>query len=176
MITAVKKAAILGVALLFLDIAGEKVACAASESVLELKVKADQLMKGRNIERAIPLYEQVLRKDREFANAYYNLAVAHYLQGNLKKAADNLTHFVRLRPEDPEGHYNLACLKLRFGAFEEAEELFLKAKQCPSCPKSLSERIKKALHYVKDLRNEPARTQELLAYLLSGTLPTPTAS
>ncbi len=165
----IKKIAVLGVLALILVAAGEGLGYAASGRIVDIKVRADQFLKQRQVAEAIPLYKRVLREDRQFANAYYNLAVAYYVSGDLKQAAENLESFVTLRPEDAEGHYNLASLKLRMGQFGEAEKSFRKADQCPSCPSSLSRRIKKALHYMKDLHEESPEAKKLIAYLLSGS-------
>ena len=139
---------------------------ASVPEVMDLKIQADHLLKQGQIERAIPLYETVLQKDGRFANAYYNLATAYYLQNELEKALENLEAFVRLRPHDAEALYNLGCLKLRKGAFQEAWKCFLKAEHCP-CTRSISTQIKKALHFSKGLQSQDPETQKLIAYLLT---------
>ena len=137
-----------------------------SPQILHLKVEADQLLKQGQIERAISLYQKVLRKDERFANAYYNLATAYYLRGELGKAADNLEVFLQFHPEDGEALYNLGCLKIKFGSFGEAMDCFLKAENHPSS-RLISHKIKEALRFTKDLRRENPETQNLIAYLLT---------
>lgn len=132
----------------------------------DLKRGADQFLKDGQIEAAIPLYQRVLEQNPDFANAYYNLATAYYLRGGLEKAAENLEAFLLRRPKDAEALYNLGCLKLRLGAFREAHQYFRRASECP-IPRFLGPKIKEALLFVKDLRDQNPETQELLAYLLT---------
>lgn len=134
--------------------------------IFDLKVEADTLLKQGQIERAISLYETVLKEDARFANAHYNLATAYYLRGNLGKAAESLEVFLELKPEDAEALYNLGCLKMRLGNFDDAMKCFLKAENCP-CSRLISRKIKEALHFTKGLRTENPETQKLLAYLLT---------
>lgn len=148
---------------------GGSLAWAAPNGV-QLKIEADHLLKQGELSRAISLYEQVLDEDRSFANAYYNLATAYYLQGELAKAAFNLERFVRLRPKDAEALYNLGCLKIRLGALNEAVKCFLRAEKCP-CTRLISRKIKEALRFTKDLHGQDPETQKLLAYVLSGLNP-----
>lgn len=135
-----------------------------SLNVSNLKVQADLLLKAGRVKDAIPLYEEVLKQDGKFANAHYNLATAYYLTNKFEKAAACLEAFVRLSPSDAEAFYNLGCLKLRLGAFREAEDCFSRASQSPS---RLSRKIEEALRFTKGLREQPAETQKVLAYLLS---------
>ena len=156
---------LLGVSLLLLCLS-EGANAATPPQVLNLKIKADRHLQGGQIERAILLYERVLREDSAFANAYYNLATAYYVKGNLWKALESLEAFLQLRPEDAEALYNLGCLKLRLGNFDEAMKCFLKAENCP-CSRLISRKIKEALRFTKGLRTENPEIQELLAYLLT---------
>ena len=162
------KLGILAVSLWFLTLGSSPVDASVSSESLSLKVKADQLLKRGRIEQAIPMYESVLQRDRTFANAYYNLSTAYFLQGNLEKAVSSLEAFVKLEPKDGEALYNLGCLKLRLGAFDEARKCFLRAEDCPSTG-MISQKIKEALQFVKDLSHQNPETQKLLAYVLSGS-------
>lgn len=132
----------------------------------ELKIKADQLLKQGRIVPAIQLYEKVLEKNRDFANAHYNLATAYFQQGEIKKAVFHLEEFVRLRPHDAEALYNLGCLKLRLGSLEEASKCFRQARDCSSSL-LMSQKIREALHFLKDLSRQNPQTQNLFTYLLA---------
>ena len=163
-----RKLGILTVSLWLVTLGLSPADASVSSESLSLKVRADQLLKRGRINQVIPMYERVLQRDRNFANAYYNLATAYFLQGNLEKAISNLETLVSLEPKDAEALYNLGCLKLRLGAFEEARECFLRAKDCPSTG-MISQKIKEALQFVKDLSHQNPETQKLLAYVLSGS-------
>lgn len=163
-----RKLGMLTVSLWFVTLGLSLADASVSSDSLSLKVKADQLLKRGRIDQVIPMYESVLQRDRTFANAYYNLATAYFLQGNLEKAVSNLEAFVRLEPEDAEALYNLGCLKLRLGAFDEAGKCFLRAENCP-CGGMISQKIKEALQFMKDLSHQNPETQKLLAYVLSGS-------
>ena len=139
----------------------------ASEGIAnayELKIQADRLLREGRIVQAIPLYERVLHHNKRFANAYYNLATAYYLQKELGRAAENLAVFLKLRPEDGEAYYNLACLKLRLGVLSEAVQCLRKAGRCVCSPR-LSQKIKEALCFTKDLRSQNPEIQNLTLYL-----------
>lgn len=159
-------AALLAISLVF----GTGASALAAPEAIHLKIHADHLLKQGHLARAISLYERVLKEDRSFANAYYNLATAHYLQGELEKAVLYLEVFVRLRPEDAEALYNLGCLKIRQGNFDEARKCFLRAEKCP-CTRLLCRKIKEALQFTKDLQRQNPETQKLLAYVLGGLNP-----
>lgn len=156
---------LVGVSLLLLSLGGGAYASSPSQG-LNLKIQADQLLKRGRIEQAISLYETVLKKERGFANAHYNLATAYYLKGELGKAAESLKVFLHFHPDDAEALYNLGCLKIRLGDFDEAMDCFLKAENCP-CSRLISRKIKEALRFTKDLRTENPETQNLIAYLLT---------
>lgn len=141
-------------------------ALAASPGAFEMKVQADSLLKQGQAARSILLYEKVLQQNPRLANAYYNLATAYYLEKKLEKAIQNLESFVSLEPNDAEALYNLGCLKLRMGHFEDARDCFLTAKNCPSA-QLVSQKIKEALRFTKDLQSEKPETRELLAYLIT---------
>jgi len=148
---------------------------AGQEAVIQSKIRADQMLKQGQIGPAIQLYEGVLAEDRRFANAYYNLATAYYLEGNLTKAAENLESLLRLHPGDAEARYNLACLKIRLGDFAGARGDFLKAEAVPS-PPLICQKIKEALLFMKGLENQGPEDRRLLAYLITGSEKTLLAS
>ncbi len=155
-------------ALLFVFFNSGAVIAAATPTPLNLKVRADQLLKQGRIGQAIPLYERVLRLDAKFANVYYNLATAYYLQNEVNKAAENLEAFTRLQPDDAEALFNLGCLKLQRGNFKEACKCFLRAQDCP-CSQLISREIKKAHRFMKGLESQNLETQKLVTYLLTGS-------
>lgn len=156
---------LLGVALFIFSLP-EGAQAASPPQILNFKIEADQFLKQGQIEQAISRYKAVLKKDGRFANAHYNLATAYYLKGDMKRAAESLEAFLRLAPEDSEALYNLGCLKIRLGHFDEAMKCFLKAENCP-CSRSISRKIKEALRFTKGLRTENPGTQKLLAFLLT---------
>lgn len=141
-------------------------ASSSSSKFFETKVHADTLLKSGHIEAAIPLYEKAIEGNPKFANAYYNLATAYYLRGQVLKAVENLEIFVTLKPRDSEALYNLACLKLKLGNWGDAEEYFFAALDCSSSP-FFCQKIKEALQFMKDLRRENPETEKLIAALLS---------
>lgn len=157
---------VLAGAFLFVSPLAGSTQAAPPARISDLKVEADTFLKQGQIERAISLYETVLKEDVHFANAHYNLATAYYLKKDTEKAAESLEAFLRLAPEDAEALYNLGCLKIRLGHFDEAMKCFLKAENCP-CSRLISRKIKEALRFTKGLRTENPETQKLLAYLLT---------
>lgn len=142
------------------------VARAAEPQAVEMKRYADRLLQEGQTGRAISVYQRVLRHEKGFANAYYNLATAHYLRGDLKESARTLEIFIQLRPYDAEALYNLGCLKLRLGALKEARGVFLLGAKC-SPDGFMAEKIHEALHLFQGLDTLNPQTQRLIASLLS---------
>lgn len=130
-------------------------ASAESEGTMEKKMAADRLLKKGRIEKAISLYEEVLREEGRFANAHYNLGTAYYLAGNLEKAVQNLEDFLQIQPFDAEAWYNLGCLELRLGRFKDAQAHFQSALDCPACPSVFLPKIKEALLLASSLISLP---------------------
>ena len=123
---------------------------AFSPQVLSIKMRADALLKKGEVKRSVLLYEKVLREEPHFANVYYNLATAYYLQGEMGKALENLERFIELNPYDAEALYNLGCFKLRVGDFNAADVCFQRARDC-STSSELGQNIRQALQFLKDL-------------------------
>lgn len=149
---------VLGVA-----VAVARPAYAASERNLSLKANADRLLKLGEIDSAISLYEKVVQRDGRLANVHYNLGTAYYLKGEIAKAVESLEKFIALRPQDAEALYNLGCLKFKMGSADGAMDCFLRAVDCPSSP-LISQKITEALQFMKDLRRQDPKTQELISY------------
>ena len=146
----------------------ERALAMPSEVALHLKWQGDAALKRGETDRAISLYHRALEKNRDFANAYYNLATPHYLRKEYRKAAQSLETFVRLQPKDAEALYNLGCLKLRLGDFEGATTSFLKVEDCP-CARWLAQKTKKALHFMKDLLRQSQSDQKLFRSLIAAS-------
>lgn len=63
------------------------------------------MMEKKDYEHAIPMFEQALKGDKKYANAYYGLAVCYYNQSENRKAFDTALQgclLSNLRSENPE--------------------------------------------------------------------------
>ena len=145
-------------------ILGAGVVLAATPEEITFQSRADALLKAGQKEKAVRMYEALLKRDPEFANAHYNLATAYFLAGEPKKAMVHLEAFVALLPQDAEALYNLGCLKLRSGNFGEAERCFRRSYRIPSLFRLKN---KEALQWLKSLKRQPSETQRVFSYLLA---------
>src|SRR3990167_1680329 len=82
------------------------------ESAPALKASADQLLKNGKILAAIKDYRKAIRLDSTNTALYFNLAIAHYSNHDMKNSALVLEKLVELDPSDTEALYNLGCVKL----------------------------------------------------------------
>ena len=72
-----------------------------------LMVKADQLYASQQYEKAIKIYEGILKGDKESAGLYYNLGNAYYKTGKYTKAILNYERAKLLAPNDEDIQFNL---------------------------------------------------------------------
>ncbi len=69
--------------------------------------------------RAIVSYLRALEVKPDYAPAMGNAASAYSMQGAYDKAFDLLSRLRKIRPDDPEVEYNMACLHARQGRVDE---------------------------------------------------------
>ena len=84
---------------------------------------------------AIPLYEEVLRRDPTFEQAHYNLGYTYYRFGNLAEARQELQRAITLNPLDSFAYIHLGLIAMREHDLASAENFIRKAIQIdPSRP------------------------------------------
>lgn len=76
---------------------------------------------------AIPLYEQVLRRDPNFEQAHYNLGYTFYRFGQFSEAKNELQRAVALNPNDSFAWVHLGLIALREHDFVSAESSIRRA-------------------------------------------------
>lgn len=119
----------------------------------EYKKTGDGYLRSGQSALAIGEYKKALALDSGSTAVYFNLAIAHYKERNLKETTTALEEVVRLDPNDAEAYYNLGCLKLYGRDFEAARDCFRKS------------HAEDALELVGKLKNLDPQTQD--AVLLS---------
>ncbi|HKJ42107.1 MAG TPA: tetratricopeptide repeat protein [Sunxiuqinia sp.] len=72
-----------------------------------LMVKADKQYASQQYEKAINIYEGILKSDKESAGLYYNLGNAYYKTGKYTKAILNYERAKLLAPNDEDIQFNL---------------------------------------------------------------------
>jgi tetratricopeptide (TPR) repeat protein len=80
-----------------------------------------------DLDLEISFMEGVVRRDARFAEAWQVLSEDYTRRGREEEGFKADEHLCRLRPDDPEALYNLACRYSLTGRFEEAVALLLKA-------------------------------------------------
>jgi cytochrome c-type biogenesis protein CcmH/NrfG len=83
-------------------------------------------MTGRP-DRAIELYERVLKTAAPDANDFFGLAVAWHLKGDEAKASANLERALALDPKDKTAWLNLASIRLAGRQLPAAREAYTRA-------------------------------------------------
>jgi tetratricopeptide (TPR) repeat protein len=72
--------------------------------------KARTFHRSGRLENAKRLYQKTLKKDPGFADALNNLGVIYLHEKAYEKARINFEKAIRIRPEQVDPHYNLACV------------------------------------------------------------------
>lgn len=83
-------------------------------------------MTGR-LDRAIELYERVLKTAAPDANDFFGLAVAWHLEGDDVQASANLERALALDPKDKTAWLNLASIRLEARQLPAAKEAYARA-------------------------------------------------
>jgi Flp pilus assembly protein TadD len=92
-----------------------------------------------NTAAAVDAYQQALARDRDLAAARYNLGCLLLEHDNARAAVAELTTFVRLQPDSPEGWLRLGTAHLHNNDLAEAEQGFLNAARLsPDHPEALN--------------------------------------
>ncbi|MGD9015646.1 MAG: tetratricopeptide repeat protein [Candidatus Omnitrophota bacterium] len=65
--------------------------------------------RDEDLDFEISFYEQLLRKTPDFTNALVALGDAYTRRGRYREGLAIDKRLVKLRPDDPTAHYNLAC-------------------------------------------------------------------
>jgi tetratricopeptide (TPR) repeat protein len=91
-----------------------------SSSALTWKELGDVHLAGRDFLAAVANYEQVLRLQPDFADAYNKLGMALHHLGHRVRAAEVFEAGLRLQPDNPEIAFNLATTLYKDGKFDQA--------------------------------------------------------
>lgn len=120
----------------------------ASSGLQPLKDRADELLLQNQYVPALDLYHQIISKEPDFANCYYNMAICHNMMCNFQEAFDSLVKFVELKPNDSEAYFNMGIMQVYLGDDEKARTLLKKARIL-SPSKDIKRRIKNALDHLQ---------------------------
>jgi len=88
----------------------------------ELAQEGIERARAGALDDAIAAFESSLLRDPDNLKALYNLGLAQLLRGHGPKAVDALSAFVRLRPDDAQGRFELARAWAISGRRQEALE------------------------------------------------------
>lgn len=82
--------------------------------------QADSSQRLDYLQRAIQLYEQVLRRDPEYREALNNLGSAYMILGDYPRAGQVWQRALDLHANHAESHYNMGLLQVRMRQFNKA--------------------------------------------------------
>ncbi len=143
---------------------GVNIALAQEISLRPLKDKADDLLYNYQVLPALELYQEIISRDPDFANCYYNMAICYKELKQFDKAYESLAKFVRLKPSDSEAYFNMGIMQVYLGNDANARELLLKARALhPS--KDIKKRIQDALDHLEPNLFPEDSLAEIQAYL-----------
>lgn len=77
--------------------------------------------------KATAAYQQAVRLDASFVQAYHSLAVVLGEQRQYEAAVDHYQQVIALRPSDAKAYNNLACVLVEQGKLEEALDIYRQA-------------------------------------------------
>ena len=104
-----------------------------------LRDYAEACRETGRVDRAIELYERVLKTAEPDANDFFGLGVAWHLKGDQAKSAENLERAVAMNPSDKTAWVDLGSVRLSLRELPRAGEAFAKAAALdPKSSKALS--------------------------------------
>lgn len=77
--------------------------------------------------RAFALYQEVIRRDPQHKDAYYNMAHICFAQKRYDLAVEFYQRVIRLDPQDADAHNNIGAIYQLQGKESEAKSAFLRA-------------------------------------------------
>ncbi len=138
------------------------------------KLAGDQYLQSEKFNSAVSEYENALRVNPKSTATYFNLAIASYLNGDLRGAVSALEKLLKLDPADVEAHYNLGCLKLILQDLNGSKASFEKAKLCRGQNPAFSPLVSQGLEFLDEFTKLDPATQDLNLFFLQASLPAQT--
>jgi Flp pilus assembly protein TadD len=100
---------------------------AAPASIPEKLNYALALLRGGRAPEAIPLLQDVQKRDPSLPHTWFNLGIYYKQNNELEKATAQFERMIRLAPEEPIAHYQLGTLYRAQDRREDAEREFRRA-------------------------------------------------
>ena len=132
------------------------------QSFEEYKQAGDNYLRAGQPALAVSEYKKALGLEPASTAVYFNLAIAHYKERNLKETISSLEKLTQLNPNDYEAHYNLGCLKLYGRDFEAALDCFQRARICCNENKGFISTIDQTLEFMGKLQSLDPQTQDVI--------------
>ena len=83
--------------------------------------------KSGHSEKALTYYELALRYNNELIDAYQNMFLIYSEREDYKEAAETLRKMIQLQPQDPNVHYNFACIYAKINKLDESLQCLMRA-------------------------------------------------
>lgn len=78
------------------------------------------LWQDGKLDRAMTMFQTAIEVDPNYAPTYFNKALGLLARNDSPKAREALEQYLRMKPDDPRGLREIACLKARFNRRPEA--------------------------------------------------------
>ena len=87
------------------------------------------------LDRAMKMFDTATDVDPNYAPTYFNKALGYLARNDAPKAREALEQYLRMKPDDPRGLREIACMKARAGKYADALSDIQKAvAQAPDWP------------------------------------------
>lgn len=96
-------------------------------SARELRAWARSLYAEKDYLRALPYFQEAVKKDPRHARTWYFTGYCHYKLGDYRKAEEAFRKAVRLEPGHAKTHYSLGRVYRKQGRLQDAGEAFREA-------------------------------------------------
>jgi tetratricopeptide (TPR) repeat protein len=137
----------------------------------DYKKRGDQFLQVKKTTLAIAQYHKALEINPRSTSTYFNLAIAYYEERSLDKAIQALEKLIEIDPEDAEARYNLGCLRLYKGDFQEAHLHFQDGLRCCEKAPQFLPYMQKGLKLIEQIQQTDQSTQGLLFLMTQYGLP-----
>lgn len=102
----------------------EKYLAEHPESLIGLNIKGNILGRGfGQLDKAIDIYEQIIKRDSSFASAWENMGIAYAIKRDFVHAEKSLLHALKLVPNNENVKHNLHSLYINMGDTEKANQI-----------------------------------------------------
>jgi len=100
----------------------EKYVASNPNDTAKTREYADMLVSAHNADKAIELFDNILKKDNNRVDILSKLSILYYNKNDFLKADQYIERILALDPSNTEAQYNLGVVKVRIGDIQAAQK------------------------------------------------------